>query len=32
MRSLYTRLLLALLAVLLLSTYAFYLAYRAVWA
>ncbi len=32
MRSLYTRLLLALLAVLLLSTYAFYLAYRAVTA
>jgi len=30
MRSLYTRLLLALLAVLVLSTYAFYLAYRAV--
>ena len=30
MRSLYTRLLLALLAVLLLSTYAFYLAFRAV--
>ncbi len=30
MRSLYPRLLLALLAVLLLSTYAFYLAYRAV--
>ncbi|MEQ1760943.1 MAG: HAMP domain-containing sensor histidine kinase [Vicinamibacterales bacterium] len=30
MRSLYARLLLALLAVLLLSTYAFYLAYRAV--
>ncbi len=30
MRSLYTRLLLALLAVLLLSTYAFYLAYRSV--